>query len=510
MLNIIVQAGGKGTRMRNVAWNKPKCLISINNKPILYHLFELYSEANFHIICDYKKDILEKYLLINKPNINVNLVEAEEGSETCSGMQKCLKHIKDDEQILITWSDILYEAKVDLPEEKNNPVIYKTNCFPSRYKVVQNQIVKQKTHKDGIAGIFFIPNKKYLNNVDKSGSFLKWFIKNINDYRILEANNIKEIGDYEQYEKILNEQKSHRFFNKIEFTENNVIKQCINKNYSHLIDKEKKWYKNIEKYNLNFIAKIVSEQPYQIKKISGFHLFNKNLDDDTIRQCIINTINSLKKLHKCEKIPSSEIDLRSVYVHKTIERVNSIKNILPFNDKKFITVNGKKCENIFYTNETQKHKFNEIFSYLNNNYFTPIHGDPTLSNILFQEDKNPIFIDPRGYFYKEGIWGDPYYDFSKLYFSCVGKYDFFNKKDFILYIGEESVEIFFKNDQIEKIFEKEILKHFNQEEVKKMEIIHSLIWLSMSAYAIDDVDSIIASHYLGLYYLEKAIGNTNE
>lgn len=59
---IVVQAGGKGTRMQHLTRNKPKALVPINNLPMIFHLFKKYPESKFIIIGDYKCDVLEKYL----------------------------------------------------------------------------------------------------------------------------------------------------------------------------------------------------------------------------------------------------------------------------------------------------------------------------------------------------------------------------------------------------------------------------------------------------------------
>ena len=34
-LHIIVQAGGRGSRLRHHTWNKPKCLVSVRGKPLI-------------------------------------------------------------------------------------------------------------------------------------------------------------------------------------------------------------------------------------------------------------------------------------------------------------------------------------------------------------------------------------------------------------------------------------------------------------------------------------------
>ena len=59
---IIVQAGGKGTRMEYLTRNKPKALVPINNLPMLFHLFRRYPDKKFVIIGDYKYDVLKRYL----------------------------------------------------------------------------------------------------------------------------------------------------------------------------------------------------------------------------------------------------------------------------------------------------------------------------------------------------------------------------------------------------------------------------------------------------------------
>ena len=40
MTKIIIQAGGKGTRLEGLTRNKPKCLVPVNNLPILFYAFK--------------------------------------------------------------------------------------------------------------------------------------------------------------------------------------------------------------------------------------------------------------------------------------------------------------------------------------------------------------------------------------------------------------------------------------------------------------------------------------
>ena len=94
-MHIIVQAGGRGSRLRHHTWNKPKCLVSVRGKPLLYHLFDKFPTAHFHIIGDYAYNQLEKYLEINPPSISFSLRKTNEKG-TCSGIAEALLDIPKD------------------------------------------------------------------------------------------------------------------------------------------------------------------------------------------------------------------------------------------------------------------------------------------------------------------------------------------------------------------------------------------------------------------------------
>ena len=42
---IIVQAGGKGTRLKHLTQNKPKALVPVGNLPMLFYLFGRYPDT---------------------------------------------------------------------------------------------------------------------------------------------------------------------------------------------------------------------------------------------------------------------------------------------------------------------------------------------------------------------------------------------------------------------------------------------------------------------------------
>ena len=194
--------------------------------------------------------------------------------------------------------------------------------------------------------------------------------------------------------------------------------------------------------------------------------------------------------------------MKNVYIEKTRSRVDSVSSLIPMFERDTITINGKKCRNIF--SKKYQYLFQTLFDSLITDEFVPIHGDPTFSNSLIDDKLRVWFIDPRGSFAKPGIFGDAWYDFAKVYYSAVGGYDAFNRRKFKLHVDDETIEVLmdvplFMNTA------KEIFKEYFGKDQVRIELIHGLIWLSFSGYVKDDIDSVIGSYYLGLYWIEEGL-----
>ena len=499
-IEIILQAGGRGSRLRHYTWNKPKCLVSYFGKPLIFYTFECFNNSNFHIIGDYQIDKLKKYFLISPPKVKYKIYKTNQEG-TCAGISDVLKKINKKSQIIIIWADLIIK---NFPIIKKSPTIFTTSSFTCRWSIKKNSLVEKTSSKRGIPGIFYFSNKKLLEKVPKYGEFVKWYSKNIKKFYSREIMNLKELGDFSSIEDSYNKIGYGRFFNEIKIKKNTIEKKAIDQNYSHLITREQNWYREVSNLNFRNIPKIISTNPYVMEKIKGNHVFDlKNLDKKKTYKIIENIITGLSKLHKTSKLLSDKKDLKEVYITKTLDRLNSVSKIIPnFKNAQSFTINGKKCKN--YLNPNYKKNFKDIINILDVKYFSPIHGDPTFSNLLIKKNLAPVFIDPRGYFYKNNsIYGDVNYDFSKVYYSAIGNYDFFNRRKFKLYIDNFSVEILL--DNILHYDVSDIFKNYSKENYNKIKILHGLIWLSLSGYVKDDIDSILGSFYNGLYWLNKAL-----
>lgn len=498
MLNIIVQAGGRGSRLRHHTWNKPKCLVSVRGKPLLYHLFDKFPEAHFHIIGDYAFDQLEKYLKINQPTPAYSLIQTTEKG-TCSGIVDSLKNIPSDSPLMLTWSDLIINS---LPEFPNTdiPVACVTKSFTCRWTYQEDHSLKEQPGPIGIPGLFYF-SKASLLEPPNSGEFVKWFSKNISDFEILECNDLEELGDFATIELQNDRAGFSRFFNEVIIEDDIVKKRAIDPNYQNLIEKEQSWYKSSSDLGFRRIPKIISNEPYVMERIKGQHAYQmRDLTEREKRSVLSDYLESLTNLHDLGTKPSVEEDVRDTYIKKTIDRVQSVSKLIPNFDQKSFTINGLKCKNIF----NDLNIFEELFKELNPKFFTPIHGDPTFSNTLIDKNLKVWYIDPRGYFSKPGIWGDPIYDFAKVYYSAVGNYDLFNRRKFKLHVDNETAEILMEESSFADAG-KEIFSEYFSKDLAKIEILHGLVWMALSGYAKDDIDSVIGSFYLGLFYLEQGI-----
>ena len=488
MNTIVIQAGGRGSRMNNLTTIKQKCLIPIHGKPILFHIFDLYPDKNFILIVDYKKESLKKYIKLFRPNINVTFVDTN-NKGTCAGINKCFSFI--DGPFLLLWSDLILTSKINLDNFNTDSInigTTNTDChFPCRWKMINNKLIEQDCEYNGVAGFFIIPNTKIIEDIPDEGPFTDYLVKNNKPLSQLYLRNIIDIGTEEQYKKY---ETNTRFFNEISMQNNIVIKKSKLKKYEHLIQNEIFWYETIKNLNFDRIPKILSKDPFTMEKLHGVNPFLR----EPSKELLLDIISQIKKIHSYNTIDSDLDELKLVYNDKTFERVYSVSQIIPFFEDEFITINSKKLKNPFHNKNISllKEKINELYQ---SPKFTLIHGDTTFSNILSTNNK-AYFIDPRGYFGNKKLFGDPRYDFAKLYYSLYGNYDNINFKNYFIDIKENSVFFDIKDSgwsELEDYFFENI--PYSKQEIKT---IHMLIWFSLCGYVIEDYSSILVSFYNGI------------
>lgn len=95
---VVINAGGKGTRLDPITKIIPKPLVPIGDYPIIEHImkeFNSYSCNDFHIILNYKRELVKAYYSDNERQYNICWYDEESPLGTGGGLYLIKNNIKD-------------------------------------------------------------------------------------------------------------------------------------------------------------------------------------------------------------------------------------------------------------------------------------------------------------------------------------------------------------------------------------------------------------------------------
>jgi glucose-1-phosphate cytidylyltransferase len=130
-MKVVILCGGKGTRLREETEYRPKPMVPIGNRPILWHIMKIYAahgHTDFILCLGYKGEVIKDWFR-NLPwmvsDVTLRLGEsqavfhdpleeagwsvtlAETGAETMTGarIKRIERYLGDDEEFLLTYGD---------------------------------------------------------------------------------------------------------------------------------------------------------------------------------------------------------------------------------------------------------------------------------------------------------------------------------------------------------------------------------------------------------------------
>lgn len=498
---IIVQAGGNGTRLGQFTRNKPKALVPYENLPIIFHLFRHFPAKKFIIIVDYMHDVFEKYLE-TYAGVSFITVRAE-GAGTCAGISSALDIVPGDEPFMLIWSDIILGPDISIDGMEDADHIGISGDFECRWSFANNALEEEPSVANGVAGVFVFQNKKILDKIPPSGEFAAFLARSEIEFRTMSLKGSREIGTLSEMKSAISNQGCRcRPFNRLEITDDTVIKTAVDEQGGKLAVRERAWYREAVRYGFKQIPDIISFEPLTMRRVSGTPVFRAALDDDGKKDVLDKIVISLDALHRLKSAPPDIFSIKEAYYTKTLARLDTVRNIIPFADRKHIVINGKSCHNIYFYRDAFR-ECTEKFFY--DAQFALIHGDCTFSNIMVDENRKITFLDPRGYFGFTELYGDTAYDWAKVFYSIEGDYDQFNNGNFTLDVGEEGVTL-----EIACSGWKHLGSYYLAKipgcSVRRIRFIHAVIWLSLTTYAWEDYDSVCGAFYNGLLLMDEFLG----
>jgi len=200
MVKAVILAGGLGTRLSEETDVKPKPMIEIGGKPILWHIMKIYSAYgvnDFIICCGYKgyviKEYFSNYLLhvsdvtfdLKKNSVEIHengsepwrvtLVDTGDSSGTGGRLRRIRQFLEDDD-FCFTYGDGIGDINIDkLTEFHRNHeqlVTVTTVQPPHRFGTldIQGNLVanfREKPHDGGwISGGFFVLSPRVLDYIE--------------------------------------------------------------------------------------------------------------------------------------------------------------------------------------------------------------------------------------------------------------------------------------------------------------------------------------------------------
>lgn len=201
-MKVIILCGGLGTRLREETEYKPKPMVEIGGKPILWHIMKIYSFYGFNdfilalgykgnVIRDYflnyfyynndftidlgKKEEIKIYGNHSEKDWKVTLVDTGQDSMTGYRVKLCGKYITE-ERFMLTYGDAVADINISNLINfhiKQNTIGTVTGVFPpSRFGdlMIEGNLVKRfkeklpdTTDKPPINGGFFVFKKEFLD-----------------------------------------------------------------------------------------------------------------------------------------------------------------------------------------------------------------------------------------------------------------------------------------------------------------------------------------------------------
>jgi glucose-1-phosphate cytidylyltransferase len=201
-MKAVILAGGLGTRLSEETVTKPKPMVEIGGKPILWHIMKIYSHygINEFIVClGYKGYVIKEYfanyfkhqsditfnIKDNKMIVHEKRVEpwvitlVDTGDETMTGgrLKRVRQYLDDNESFCFTYGDgvanVNISELIEFHKSHNKDATLTATYPPGRFgalEIVNGQVrqFQEKPRGDGalINGGFFVLSPKVIDRID--------------------------------------------------------------------------------------------------------------------------------------------------------------------------------------------------------------------------------------------------------------------------------------------------------------------------------------------------------
>ena len=246
-IDVLILAGGLGTRIREETETKPKPMIQIGDKPILMHLINLYvnhGARRFIILGGYKIEVIYNYLKNNcisfnsihisdypsqfvlkiaENEITIELYDTGLNSQTADRINQVSESIRS-ENFAVTYGDSI--ANIDLEKEL---LFHIKHGNKATVTAVRPRSRFGRLEFDDNSSVYNFDEKPIMNEWINGGYFIfkKVLLEKIANYQILEKGFLQELAKNQE----LHAFKHEDFWQPMDtYREYELLNQIWNKN----------------------------------------------------------------------------------------------------------------------------------------------------------------------------------------------------------------------------------------------------------------------------------------
>lgn len=518
MTNLVIVAGGLGSRLAPLTNYIPKFLVNIGKDTGYVKMVRYWKARGFGtvtvIVHSSYSALVKAYHAMYFPDVELIVKTVDVANGSAHAILSTCSHLNG-RAALFTWCDVIPVSEISIADIETKNVVFTNYSGANRYDFVDGKCVLVSENNGGCFGIYHIA--KFSTEIkSKDGQD---FIDVIDQYGDLSSIVIAEIVDFGDMPKLINARKlladGAREFNSLERIGDWYKKEAVNSQGNGIIAKELAWYKFIgmadkdKVINVPEVATSVNGKPYFfLKAVPGEPVWQAWVDLSTEQRAKVldhyesqsSALASLYFVHAKRQPETIRADIEIEANSKLEKRLSEIEGLV----KAFgniDTVNGYKLP-ITDPRKLYELIFAEISAFYDENQpeYVPIHGDFQMSNAIYDVATDTFtLIDPRGYFGGSAVYGLRHYDEAKLAYSLDG-YDLFNYSvdQHILKIEDGSITFTMpKPNGIEEL------------DLSKFTRIHLLwlavIWAGLAGYIKNDPIKCICSYFYGMMFMNKLI-----
>jgi glucose-1-phosphate cytidylyltransferase len=144
-VKVIILAGGLGTRISEETFDKPKPMVDISGKPILWHLMSIFAKQGineFILATGYKSEIIHKWVKGVAEPWSITALDTGLYTQTGGRILECMKSVPG-ERVLATYGDGLgnvnLKSLLDFHSHQGKKATVTAVRPPARFGVLESQ-----------------------------------------------------------------------------------------------------------------------------------------------------------------------------------------------------------------------------------------------------------------------------------------------------------------------------------------------------------------------------------